>query len=229
MDIAELNRRIRADHAAAVSFFTNKLGCAARAFFFPMGNYGQFEAHNKPLREANLKAVEDFYEMGFIIDDFGYNNALSDPRRLARLKVDPAWSADELVRILDGVWPREIPGGWNDPPEAGGVEKERWRAIWGECMPGADGSSVYLRAKAPVDPVVSDKGSTTGAKALVMEALEKLNRESGITIVMISSELEELRQICDRIAIVSGGRIAGILPATEPSEAFGELMVSSVV
>jgi simple sugar transport system ATP-binding protein len=46
---------------------------------------------------------------------------------------------------------------------------------------------------------------------------------------MISSELEELRQICDRIAIVSGGRIAGILPAAEPSEAFGALMVSSVV
>ena len=73
------------------------------------------------------------------------------------------------------------------------------------------------------------RGIDVGAKALVMEALEKLNRESGITIVMISSELEELRQICDRIAIVSGGRIAGILPATEPSEAFGELMVSSVV
>ena len=45
---------------------------------------------------------------------------------------------------------------------------------------------------------------------------------------MISSELEELRQICDRIAIVSGGRIAGILPASEPSEEFGMLMVSQV-
>ena len=65
--LEEFDRRIRADHAAAVSFFTNKLGCAAQAFFFPMGNYGQFEAHNKQLREANLKAVEDFYEMGFII------------------------------------------------------------------------------------------------------------------------------------------------------------------
>ena len=64
--LEEFDRRIRADHAAAVSFFTNTLRCAARAFFFPMGNYGQFESHNKPLREANLKAVEDFYEMGFI-------------------------------------------------------------------------------------------------------------------------------------------------------------------
>ena len=67
------------------------------------------------------------------------------------------------------------------------------------------------------------------AKALVLEALEKFNRESGTTIVMISSELEELRQICDRIAIVSGGRIAGILPATDSSEDFGTLMVSQVV
>ena len=73
------------------------------------------------------------------------------------------------------------------------------------------------------------RGIDVGAKALVLEALESFNRESGVTIVMISSELEELRQICDRIAIVSGGRIAGILPASEPSEAFGALMVSSVV
>ena len=73
------------------------------------------------------------------------------------------------------------------------------------------------------------RGIDVGAKALVLEALEKFNRDSGITIVMISSELEELRQICDRIAIVSGGRIAGILPAGRSSEAFGELMVSSVV
>ena len=72
------------------------------------------------------------------------------------------------------------------------------------------------------------RGIDVGAKALVLEALKKFNRESGVTVVMISSELEELRSTCDRIAIVSGGRIAGILPATESSEAFGALMVSQV-
>ena len=66
------------------------------------------------------------------------------------------------------------------------------------------------------------------AKALVLEALRKFNRESGVTVVMISSELEELRMICDRIAIVSGGKIAGILPADHSSEEFGMLMVSQV-
>ncbi len=72
------------------------------------------------------------------------------------------------------------------------------------------------------------RGIDVGAKSLVLEALKKFNRESGVTIVMISSELEELRSICDRIAIVSGGKITGILPATESSVNFGALMVSDV-
>ena len=73
------------------------------------------------------------------------------------------------------------------------------------------------------------RGIDVGAKALVLEALKRFNREFGVTVVVISSELEELRQTCDRIAIVSGGRIAGILPASESSEAFGTLMVSQVI
>jgi simple sugar transport system ATP-binding protein len=72
------------------------------------------------------------------------------------------------------------------------------------------------------------RGIDVGAKSLVLDALKKFNRERGVTVVMISSELEELRQTCDRIAIVSGGKIAGILPASESSEEFGMLMVSQV-
>lgn len=72
------------------------------------------------------------------------------------------------------------------------------------------------------------RGIDVGAKSLVLEALKKFNREHGVTVVMISSELEELKMTCDRIAIVSGGKIAGILPATEPSEEFGLLMISQV-
>lgn len=72
------------------------------------------------------------------------------------------------------------------------------------------------------------RGIDVGAKSLVLNALKEFNREHGVTVVMISSELEELRMTCDRIAIVSGGKIAGILPATESSEEFGMLMVSQV-
>ena len=72
------------------------------------------------------------------------------------------------------------------------------------------------------------RGIDVGAKALVLEALRRFNRESGVTIVMVSSELEELRQSCDRIAIVSGGKIAGILPANASVEDLGALMLSQV-
>ena len=65
------------------------------------------------------------------------------------------------------------------------------------------------------------RGIDVGAKSLVLDALKQFNKEHGVTVVMISSELEELRTTCDRIAIVSGGKIAGILPATESSEEFG--------
>ena len=72
------------------------------------------------------------------------------------------------------------------------------------------------------------RGIDVGAKSLVLDALKKFNHDSGVTVVMISSELEELRTTCDRIAIVSGGKVAGILPAGASSEDFGALMVSMV-
>ncbi len=73
------------------------------------------------------------------------------------------------------------------------------------------------------------RGIDVGAKALVLGALKRFNRENGVTVVMVSSELEELRQTCDRIAIISGGKVSGIRPATDSSEDFGMLMVSQVV
>lgn len=69
------------------------------------------------------------------------------------------------------------------------------------------------------------RGIDVGAKALVLKALKTFNRESGTTVVMISSELEELRQTCDRIAIIANGVVSGILPASAPSTDFGLLMV----
>jgi len=68
------------------------------------------------------------------------------------------------------------------------------------------------------------RGIDVGAKKLVLDTLIKYNRDLGMTIVMVSSELEELRSICDRIAIVDEGRIAGILPPESDASEFGVLM-----
>lgn len=68
------------------------------------------------------------------------------------------------------------------------------------------------------------RGIDVGAKKLVLDTLHRYNREYGTTIVMVSSELEELRSICDRIAIVDEGRIAGILAPDADLTEFGVLM-----
>ena len=49
------------------------------------------------------------------------------------------------------------------------------------------------------------RGIDVGAKKLVLDTLRRVNRENGTTIIMTSSELEELRSICDRIAIINEG------------------------
>lgn len=68
------------------------------------------------------------------------------------------------------------------------------------------------------------RGIDIGAKKLVLDNLLLLNKEQGMTIVMTSSELAELRSICDRIVIVNAGKIEGILLPSDSDADFGLMM-----
>ncbi len=68
------------------------------------------------------------------------------------------------------------------------------------------------------------RGIDIGAKKLVLDLLVELNKELGMTIVMTSSELTELRKISDRIAIISEGKVAGILKPGDSDKKFGLMM-----
>src|SRR5690554_6801 len=72
------------------------------------------------------------------------------------------------------------------------------------------------------------RGIDIGAKKLVLDTLRLYNREYGTTIIITSSELEELRTISDRIAIINEGKIAGILPPTADRVEFGLLMLGKM-
>jgi len=67
------------------------------------------------------------------------------------------------------------------------------------------------------------RGIDVGAKHRVLEKLVEWNRERGTTIVLTSSELLELRRVCDRIAVIDKGRVAGILAPDAPDVEFGLL------
>ncbi|HSK69868.1 MAG TPA: ATP-binding cassette domain-containing protein, partial [Candidatus Limnocylindria bacterium] len=68
------------------------------------------------------------------------------------------------------------------------------------------------------------RGIDIGAKQLVLSTLVRMNKELGMTVVVVSSELNEMRSICDRIAIVSEGKLIGILPVDAPDAAYGLAM-----
>ena len=99
-------------------------------------------------------------------------------------------------------------------------------------LSGGNQQKVCLARAITMEPkllIVSEptRGIDIGAKKLVLELLAKMNREQGMTIIMVSSELNELRSLCDRIAIVSDGKLSGIF-APDASDAEYGLAMSGV-
>ena len=201
---------------------------------FPAGGQVEFEGKPVPLNEprgcldASLAFVsEDRRGVGLLLDEsLEWNIAF------------PAMQVhDKFLKPLLGGLIK-----WRDENAISEVTRKYIDELQIKCtgprqkareLSGGNQQKVCLSKAFALEPrflFVSEptRGIDIGAKSLVLDALKRFNRENGVTVMMISSELEELRQTCDRIAIISGGRVAGILPATESSEEFGLLMVDQV-
>ena len=96
------------------------------------------------------------------------------------------------------------------------------------ALSGGNQQKVCLASALSLNPrllMVSEptRGIDIGAKKLIMDHLVDL-REQGLTIIMVSSELVELRSICDRIAIISNGIVTDILAPDASDAEFGLAM-----
>lgn len=96
-------------------------------------------------------------------------------------------------------------------------------------LSGGNQQKVCIARALTLDPellMVSEptRGIDIGAKNLVLDTLVKLNKEHNTTIIITSSELAELRQISDRIVIISEGKIHSILSPDASAEEFGLAM-----
>jgi len=70
-------------------------------------------------------------------------------------------------------------------------------------------------------------GVDVGASAQIRQALVDL-RDRGCAVVVVSEELDELLEICDRIAVIAHGRLSAAMPAAElDAERIGLLMAGS--
>ncbi|MGB1257472.1 MAG: ABC transporter ATP-binding protein, partial [Thiolinea sp.] len=67
-------------------------------------------------------------------------------------------------------------------------------------------------------------GVDVGAASFIRQTLVDL-RDEGVAILVVSEELDELFEICDRIAVISEGRLSPAKPARETNlEEIGLLM-----
>jgi simple sugar transport system ATP-binding protein len=67
-------------------------------------------------------------------------------------------------------------------------------------------------------------GVDIGASMLIRQALIDL-RDAGAAVLVISEELDELYAICDRLAVLAGGRLSRALPSAQmPLEKVGVWM-----
>jgi simple sugar transport system ATP-binding protein len=99
-------------------------------------------------------------------------------------------------------------------------------------LSGGNQQKVCLARALALEPkllIVSEptRGIDIGAKKLVLELLVQLNRESGLTIIVVSSELNELRSLSDRIAIVSDGKLTAMLKPDDSDAKYGLAMSGS--
>jgi general nucleoside transport system ATP-binding protein len=70
-------------------------------------------------------------------------------------------------------------------------------------------------------------GVDVGASLLIRQALIDL-RQAGVAVLVISEELDELYAICDRLAVLAGGRLSVTVPSAQlPLETVGEWMTGA--
>ena len=196
---------------------------------------GSVLLHGKPV-ELNAPRAALERSMAFVSED----------RRGVGLLLDEGidWNIAFTAMQVQNKFLKPILGGlfqWRSDTEMSRLAEEYIKLLEIKCtgpgqragnLSGGNQQKVCLAKAFALRPDVlfvsePTRGIDIGAKHLVLETLKKYNREYGTTIVMVSSELEELRSVCDRIAIVYEGRIEGIRPHTAPIEDFGILMAGA--
>ena len=71
--------------------------------------------------------------------------------------------------------------------------------------------------------ILVDNGSTDGSIEFIHEQIVAA-RDAGKTVVIISTELDEVLALADRIAVMYRGRIVGIVDAKATREKLGKMM-----
>lgn len=160
----EFEKRIEADHLSVLDDFKKETDSRPIAFFFPLGNYGQYDERAQMVRAINLRQVDRHYNLGFVVGMLALNTKTSDPRKLNRLLVDPSWSPNAFISMVDAFWPKP----WSNEYEKSVLySASAWLADWGEVFSRND--ILMMHALPSLDLIddmkTGESSGTAGAKA----------------------------------------------------------------
>ena len=90
-----------------------------------------------------------------------------------------------------------------------------------QFLSGGNQQKVVFAKLASVDPRVlfldePTQGVDVQAKTEILKIIDQLSREKSVAVVVISEEIRELLDICDRILVMFKGRIVKEFPAGDP-------------
>lgn len=94
-----------------------------------------------------------------------------------------------------------------------------------EELSGGNQQKVCIARALAIDPEIlfiaePTRGIDLGAKEIILEMLVSINKSKGTTIIIASSELDELKRICDRIVVLYEGKVSAILSAGTDDQHF---------
>lgn len=160
---------------------------------------GTVQLEDKILSDLNKKAIRhERHSIGMIFQHFNLlwsRTVLENvmfPLEIAKVdKAKRIEKAKDLIQLV-GLAGKET----SYPAQLSGGEKQRV----GIARALANDPKVLLsdEATSALDPQTTDE---------VLELLEKINRELNVTIVLITHEMEVVRKICNRVAVMDSGVI----------------------
>ena len=148
------------------------------------------------LTPAELRAARR--RIGMIFQHFNLLNAKTIAENVAfplRLEGRPGAEVDRRVaELLERLGLSEHAR--KHPAQLSGGQKQRV----GIARALATGPKVLLcdEATSALDPETTDE---------ILSLLDQLNRELGLTIVLITHQMEVVRRVCDRVAVLKDGRV----------------------
>ncbi|MDR2303116.1 MAG: ATP-binding cassette domain-containing protein [Treponema sp.] len=119
---------------------------------------------------------------------------------------------DEILFGLEnfGVLHKDIPGRLEEALSAAGIENLRDRSL--SSLSGGQKQKVAIAAITALQPSIIVLDEPTGeldpvSSRRVFEFLRKLNREQGITIVIVEQKIMLLCEFAKRLAVMDGGKL----------------------